>query len=347
MSGGGFGPGNVGAGITPQQREWEATAWTEINKTLSGIIRDDIRQTVPFTQINPEQTWKYDTRENNPVLHPLRQMRVDKGSTMPPQEAWKERFEQLMDLLPGDIKSRLTDELQKPLANRLIEFTILNNAMILLAKALAWIESGGVDSVDRTERERQINSALPLIGLAGGVQLGERVVENIEEYILSIGPNDPDYDFFSNVIEEARKGLEELRDLAEAVSEGADVATLQPQFKAVAIQFGRLRELVELQTHGEQNKILNANFFAIETILGALGGQEITPILSIAVTVVMMGLSSESGLGSVGPGLSLLFDGIFEGTIGAFPAGSGNELQEMNDLYESLATLRNGTGDSI
>ena len=215
--GGGTGVG--GTAQPPQIRESETTAFVEGMKKFIAMVPGDTLEVIPFTQREYEEVFKYRSEPDRPLLHPLLNLRFANVPEFVEEETWQPIYDDLVKNLPTDIKNWFAEEMEKPLDQRDIVAVVLNQLLEITAKGIGWLMTvtQPVPPNSPAEAYMQINAALPYFALEAILFQAQEVLDHAKEQIALIGPNDPNFNALTNLINEMTSIITELNDLKKEI----------------------------------------------------------------------------------------------------------------------------------
>lgn len=228
------GAGNLGAPLSPTQRDIEATAWTEVRKAALGIVNDSVE--IAFSQLDQRYSTShlgtqtgYRAREDQPLLdHTLENVRVLQSQDLPIDESWNSTYEQLISQLPPEMLARFKLEQQKPPNEQDPSFVATANVLKRGAQILTTIsvhcQSPDPNSLEaaRTNWNLDISTGAFIQAIKNTLQVADKA----EEYLEEQGANLPHHDDYKNSITQIRSDAEilsrmDLKTLTDSKGEGA------------------------------------------------------------------------------------------------------------------------------
>lgn len=204
-SGSGSGTGTPG-GIPEYSLLSEQTAAASILRAAMGIVSN--LDTVSFTQIKPQDLWKYETSSSTPTLHPLENLRSD-VSDSDSDNSWKQILQDLVNDLPDDIKNAYQQSLQLSIDQRNASLVALGTLLEGTAKALSWMQNA-VDTLDpknplagpgsEIEARKILNMSLANTMMTGIINDSNTTFQSLRNEVLQIGSNDPHFDELTGIL---------------------------------------------------------------------------------------------------------------------------------------------------
>ena len=340
-----MGIGGTGIGGTsqpPQIRESETTAFTEImKKNILAMLPPDSLEVIPFTQRSYDEAFKYKSEAGKPSLHPLLSLRAGLPETIE-EEVWQPVYQSLVDSLPQDVKEQLEQEGLKPFGDRDPGFVAFNSLLILISKGVGWLESVTQPVAPSSQDELNFlqNLALPYVALNAVVDQSQSLLSDAQSYLDNVGPNYPQYDTVANYLGQIKDDVAELNAQKELLQQGQTSPDIQQKMTDLSADFSRLSAQFQ-QTGSGDFQIIGARLQALSLVSSAWALNYGSSSLLFSLASATTGISgSDSDLGVVGDASNTAVDSLLDGLLSSISTGSGTQLQEMDDLYNALAQLR-------
>lgn len=340
MVGGAPGMGG-GPNLPPTIRETDTQAINEVTKKyVMSMMLDTLKEVIPFTQLEQDEVFQYKAEADRPTLHPLMHLRL---SGVEPyvieEESWQPVYQELFEALPEDIQEWISWEMDLPSADRDPEFVLVNNLLTATAKTLGWISHATqpIQVNSPAEQNYMLNVALPYVALRSVAVETEAILNTAHSWLDSVGANYPHHDSLMNYLtetEEALNTLETLKDLVEGGNTGEEV---KQAFVETASEFDRLTTHYNNSSLGSEFLILGSQLDALSTVSGAWALTSGSPSLLLATTMASIGLTSDNEAGFIGNSYNTTINSLLNGILGSVESGPRAELEELNDLYNSLA----------
>jgi len=341
--GGGTGVG--GSAQQPQIRESETTAFTEtMKKNVLAMLPADTVEVVPFSQRTYDELFKYRSEPGKPSLHPLLGLRSAGVSKEVKEEGWQENYESLLQHLPTDIKQQLEQENLKLVKERDPDFSELNALLVLVAKMEVWLEAALQPPAANSGAEKDLmhNIALPYIALRGADAQSGEIFKSIETALQAIGPNDPRFEGVNHVLTEVQGDLKALHAQRGQLEQGEESPQLKQRMSDLASDLTRLSGQFEASGGGDF-QLIGHTLRALAQVASAWASHYGSASLYLSVDQGASKLSSaESGLGVLGSSANALLEALVGGLLEAIPSGGGAQLEEMEQLHQELAQLKEG-----
>lgn len=343
LSGSGIG-GSIGGPQQYSQTEIEATAWTLVNKERLGVVKDTVE--IPFTQVGGN-VWKYSTDSGRPTLMPLGSTRTTTGEEEKPDESWKDFYDQLLNKLPPQIKSRIQSELGKSFEFRNANYIVLDQALAALAKGMGWMESVEEPIKNQTaESERLLNNqALPGKALRGVIQHSKAQLEGAESYLDQVGPNDPNHDKLRYFTKASGNLHRRMNELLEILRDPGESLPTQKQQDRLNQDIGALYKEFNAVSQGPNLLIMGTLLETMEGVAQALSMTPTSPSLFLGLKTALKGIfKSESEAGIIGKDLEALLLALQNGMAASLMKKLGAAklkmlLMMLIAAWEGLGTL--------
>lgn len=346
VSSGGVG-GNLGGTMQPTARDLETSAWSLVNKEQLGIVRDSIE--VPFTKIGGN-VWKYSSDSSRPTLMPTGTLRTMGEDLAKPNESWKQKFDELVNKLPPDLKETLMSELGKRAEQRSVNYQVLTQTLTTLAKGLSWMDSAQ-ESADPSsvEGKRTIdNRSLPGRALKGMVSHGRSMLQGAAAHLDKVGPNNPHHDalrYFSKEGEELQGRMEAFLNI---LSDPNEELPTPEQMNKLCDDIGTLSQEFNKVSHGDQLQIMGPMLESMQTVAQALSVTPTSPSLFIGLKAALKGIfASESSTGILGGDLEALIAALQSGMLSTLMKKMGPAKMKMLMMMLMSALGGSGTLGSI
>lgn len=325
---------NFGGPPTPTQRELETTAWAEINKAATGIVRDTIAQI--FTDLNPRYTFGYlggfgyRSASSRPLLdHNLETVRLTQAVVAAAVSiAWQAIYDDLVLQLPADLQQRFTVQMGFPPEERNFIFVVLDNILMMTAKTLSDLEglSRPVDAGSLQAARTVYNLLLPFAVLNNALLIGSELGENIQNIVEELGPNYPDFDAFTNVLTQMHGTLGIFNKIIQNLNNIQPGDNLSDEDRAraaqAAEQFTQMADQLQVASQNGQFQLLDSSLRALAAIASALSLPYTgSATLYMGLNTATLGIdTSQSATGFIGPSFSTAIDTLTDGiTSNAMP----------------------------
>lgn len=344
--GGGTG---VGGGVQqPQIEESKAQAFVEVmKKNILAMLPPDTLEVIPFSQRAYDETFKYKTEAGKPMLHPLLFLRTSDFPELIKEEIWKPTYQQLINLLPDDIRGWLYNEMEKPLEQRDVDAQSFNELLMFTAKTLCWLGEASKPIKPNSPEEAfyLVNLALPYIALRTGIKNTEDIIKMSVTFLEAIGPNHPSYDTFKHYLSQLGSLTDELNALRKELEGGNESPEIKRRMKEIANSIATLLQQFIKESRSEDFQILRSTMQALSVLTGAWALTSGSPSLMISLFIATIGLTKgESSLGVLPEAYNTIIDAIIEGLVSMVVFGSKAEIEELNDLINQLNELKNQGG---
>jgi hypothetical protein len=340
-SGSGVG-GNIGGLQVPTQRDVETSAWMTTNKAAMSIVRDTLE--LSFAKVGGDR-WKYSADSSKPTLMPMGTMRMASNEGPETEGAWQENFDDLVDMLPPNLKDKLTSELGMKSVLRDSAYASLGKALTAMAKGLTWMEGAGapLDS-ESVEGQRWLqNLALPGKALKGTVASGRNVLDGAESFLNKVGPNHPQHDrlrYFANGAEDLQGRMEEFLDI---LSDPKEELPTPKEMNKLCGDIGNLAKEFKAISSGEQLQMMGVLLDTMEAMAQALAMTPASPSLFLGLKTALLGIfGSESGAGILGDNLESLLQALKNGMAATLMKQLGSAKMQM--LLMMLMSALGGAG---
>lgn len=307
--------GNIGGPQQPLQRELETTAWTDVNKMLLAIVKDSID--LSFTEMGGNVK-RHHTEPGRPTLHPMLNLRTASGGITEEDQSWLPHYEELLDLLPADLKEQLAEDQALPFESRHPLLVCLDNLLKALAKAAAWLEVAisPVDVASLAAARTRLNLALPFMMLKTSMTMGDTILAEARNFLTSVGPNHPQFDRLNNVISQLDEALEELRGIYGEMEEGNIDIIKSEEFAAFAEALEELNTFYHSTELSQDLRILSPLLKTLTAITSAFSLGIGSPSLFLGLMIAGVGFnSSESEAGIVGESLEKMVNTLIGAII--------------------------------
>lgn len=324
ISGSGVG-GNIGGPQQPLPEDIKATAATTAYRQAVGIVSDTL--TMSFTKFGETQRWKYDSPANRPTLAPLGSLRINLSAPPPMDDSWKAYFDTLLQKLPPDVFTALTEETGKPFDERNPALTTLNYLLTAIAKGMTWsglindqiaMESPtllGSGLLGRTEQSQKLAER----GLQGAIGDGASIYAFISNYLSEKGANEINFDTQLNFNRQMGDAFSALTTLSNELSNPESIEDIQIRQNHLAGALNTLNQAFQASYNEEDLQIFGSTFQALGTLASALANRTGSPSLFIGLELAfhkanpesvqsgLFGDSLRSGLNVLSNGLQALF----------------------------------------
>lgn len=343
MSIGGTGVG--GTAQPPQIRESETNSFTEVTKkNILAMLPPDSLEVIPFTQRAYDETFKYKAESGKPSLHNLLALRTAAFSQDLPEEAWQPSYQALLDSLPPELREQLEQEGLKQLAQRDPDLTELNGLLVLMAKGFAALQAVLQPPAPNSPDEQDLlqNLALPHVVLRAVIDQADTILNDAKGSLNAAGANNPDYEPISDYVSQLSEDVNELNSQRQILVSGGDPSAVKQTMMDISSDLARLGAAFERTSPGGGDfQIIGQALQALSVVSSAWALEYGSPSLLLAFNLATTGISaSDSGIGLIGGALNTALDSITDGLLSAIFQGAGAQLAEMEDLYNSLAQLR-------
>jgi hypothetical protein len=169
-------------------------------RTAMGIVKN--LDTIIFTDVDKRALWKYDTSSNNPMLHPMGQVRINTSANEGSDDSWKDILQDLVDDLPSDVKTAYEKNLLLPPESKNTSLVALGRLLEGTAKALNWLENSAMainpenpaaGPGSAADERKNMNIALAN-GVMNGISTeGNATIQGLQNQLLQIGANNPHF----------------------------------------------------------------------------------------------------------------------------------------------------------
>lgn len=338
MSGSGVG-GSVGGTPMPTQRDIETSAWTQVNKQGLGIVHDTLE--VPFSQLGG-QVWKYSTDSSRPSLMPMGTLRTMKEETKP-DESWKQKFDELLNKLPPQMKARLIQEYSKPLEMRNASYSAFEQTLTMLAKGMNGLEKAQEPLDPKAEARALHNHAIPGKALKGMIGHGRNMLEGADKFLNMVGPNHPRHDNLRHFANEGEDLQDRMQELLENLSDPNEEKPTAEEMKNLCKDIGTLNKEFHAVDQGKNLQILGTMLDTMEGVAQALSMTPASPALFMGLKTALKGIfSSESEAGLIGDDLEALMKALQNGMLSTMMKKLGPA--KLNMLMMLLMSSLAGAG---
>lgn len=331
--------GGIGGPQQPSVREQEQTAATEALKLMAGLslLKDTLE--IPFSQMGGN-IWKYQSNASRPALPPLTSTRGPASFEDLKDTSWKKNLENLVNLIPSELKSDYLAEMNLPLDQRNIDFVAFDNVLTTTAMTLSWLQEAtgpslaeGVASIDAL-----LNMAMPHLALEGMIRTANLVLSKATNFLDNSGANYLQQDILRNFVRHAEKGIAEIENLQSEMKSSKSViegfATLAAKLTAISQEFDRLYT-------GSDLKILGITLASMASLSAALAFADPgTPSLFLALTVCSIGLNvgtSEAAI--IGPAIEASSSAISGALSGLLIPNASLATQQFMDRVVTTVFL--------
>jgi hypothetical protein len=201
--------GNVGGPQQPSITELEQQAIVQVNRQMLGITPDTLDMT--FSQLGDRTFRNYKSDSGHPSLPQMGTVRSGKEMDHAPDDSWKPFYNALFQSLPEDMQNMLLAQKLLPAAEQDPNCQELEAVLVLGAQAQAFIQ--GVSQAVDTEgvaNQTAINANLPETAAQGLIVLGNQIVSEGNQLIEQLGPNDPNTDNLTNLVNEIGLAVSEM-----------------------------------------------------------------------------------------------------------------------------------------
>lgn len=195
--------------MPPSVTELQANAATRNIQDTLGIMKDPLA--VPFSEINKQDIWKYNSNSSRPSLPPAHTIRMSGPERQTEEsQSWVARREQLVKDLPEDIQEALITNKGLSREQQFADFIALDEALTMLAKALVIIESGGEPLLreTRAEQNQKLYQQIPTYAQENYSHTAYEILNGIRDKMADMGRNNPSYDDISYYTSLTQEGLE-------------------------------------------------------------------------------------------------------------------------------------------
>lgn len=151
---------------------------------------------------------------NHPILDAsFLQMREVSGWDNAMDKTITEEYNNLLQGLSSNLKSRLEADLQKPIEERDPNLHALDLTLQFAAGVMSSIArfSRSIPDKDPALEGAQMYQSLPNAANQASLSFASTVLDALEQYALSLGPNHPSYDMFMQVVDETKRQIEFLK----------------------------------------------------------------------------------------------------------------------------------------
>lgn len=319
--------GNLGGPMIPLQEDIAKTAWTEVNKASMGIVYDSIE--TAFTQMNPRYTtgymggFGYRAASENPVLdHPLENVRASDSFEQPSDSSWEQTYNDLINMLPSDMKTLYLNEAALPLADRTAAFTATDSVMRGAAQFLTQLntvpETFSPDSLQAARTA--LNQLLPFAALKGSLANTGEIMLAVQTYLIQQGSNYTNFDGYISTMRQIDASLLLLEFVNQSLSTTTNGQLSDEAIAAAsraAVLLGALSTQLSSVSLGSDLQILltAVNTLQLVALSMALPDTNSAPLF-FALSLALQGAYlSDSELGEIGPAIESLITALTSGAL--------------------------------
>lgn len=206
ISGGGL---NINYNPTPSIYEQQTTGQQELQKQADigkgNVVIASQTDLIPMSKMAERNTWNYKSEAGRPSLLPMGTLRGSSPDSTVRDEGWLTRYGELFDELPEDIKAEL-------LGLSTINTEAMKLILELAARAINWQDQAAKMVNNESALIRtQINLDFDRGLLANSKDMGEEFLKNAENWLETLGRNDPQYLESKEFINTLKEFLKEVR----------------------------------------------------------------------------------------------------------------------------------------
>lgn len=208
-----------GGGPPPQSEREINTQFepgTLINLAAAGIMKE--RDTIDAQILTGMPYGRNPTQANKPTLEfPMSTLRMLKGSFEGTDKNYENQLNKLLNLLPEEMKNRLSQEMQMRPGQRDPVYTSLQKTLSFIAMAMVWASARGLAEEPSTidSRFAAKNLALTEKALQNLISQGEDILKSGYAYLKKVGSNHPNFDELLKILNEASHALKLLKRLSD------------------------------------------------------------------------------------------------------------------------------------
>lgn len=190
----------------------EQAAVKHVGLQAVGAVPQDVFERMPISDMIRQTVWKYSSDASKPTIPPLRSLLTAKGYA-DADKSWIPFFNNLIKLLPEDVRERYIAESRLPVAERDEAFADLDKLLGLAAGFMAWLTHISKPiPPDSLQAERiALYNALPNSIKEEMTKLGLEVINSSTDVLQDIGPNNLYYDIIGRFISQLSAGIHELK----------------------------------------------------------------------------------------------------------------------------------------
>lgn len=340
ITGAGLGGGNQ----PPLIRDSETTAFVEVmKKNVLAMLPADTMEVIPFTQRTFDELFKYRSEPGKPSLHALLNARTAGAFQDVPKEQWEPAYQSLLNKLPPEIQEGLEQEALKPMSERSPEYSELNSFLMFIAKGLGWLESAlqPIAPNSGAEKDFMLNLILPYVALRGVLDQTNGIFADIQARLDEVGPNEPGYDTVVSNLSQVQQDVAELNQLRKSLEKDGNNPEIKQRMTDISNDLMRISAFLHREGGCGEYKILGNITETLSLVSQAWAMEYGSPSLFLSLDTVFTGISnSDSGLGIWGNALGTVLNAILDGLLISTSTGPRVQLEEMYELYQSLAELR-------
>lgn len=339
--------GGSGAAGAPQHQsilEQETTAATEVAKNLMKIVSDTSE--VCFFLLDPNVR-KYQSSANRPVLAPLIEVRVAANADPSVSDNWRTSYNNLIKLMPQEFREFFEEMMKLPKNEQPKDIQLLNTSLQTKARFMEWLSAASATTTPESLEAARTgeNIARPYIALHGLNKDSGAFFEGIQNYLASVGPNNPNFDILSGYTGELSSLFDDLKTAAQKLQDPSTEKEARALISSTASKLSTLEGQFNRLYGGDQLLILGQTIHAAKIVTQALSMEQSgSAALSLALALSTSGIkSSESSLGILGNHLSnlseSLISGIQQATGNKLSSGSAALLNNLSTVAFSTALL--------
>lgn len=255
------------------------------------------------------------SQAGKPVLPMMAQMRMDPLADAKTDEGWTNKYDQLFDKLPPDAKTRLQEEMKRPLESRNPLYAGLNKLLATAAKAMAWAEGVGKPAEPGTpefERFEQL-AKLPYLGMLGASTMNEEMMDELRDLLDDLGHNFENYDPLNDALNDLMEMLKNFSEIATRAVTGSASAEDVERLNNLTSTMEEKIKVLQGKNQGGASTLFLPYLQATRLVARAFSiPLAVAPQLILSLGIVQIGTDKEAGV-SLGGGLGAVIDkGIVE-----------------------------------
>lgn len=202
---------SVGGPPTLSPYELQATAATKVLQYALGIQPGDTHDVSPFSDVYRQSLWKYQSDASKPSM-PLFTLRGAAGPPLETPTNWIDEFNNLVQLLPEDVKAEYMAQAKLPIEQRDPAYGNLDAVLRQAADFIVWVKAASqpTDPESLAALHNAQWQALPAQAKAGVQTMGGQIISGASDYLKSVGHNDPFFDAFAKYINQGGAALQDM-----------------------------------------------------------------------------------------------------------------------------------------
>lgn len=331
------GTGAAGAPQQPSVLELETSAASEVAKFSMKIVSDTSE--VCFFLLDPNVR-KYQSSANRPVLAPLIEVRVANNSNLSVGEGWRASYSTLLNLMPEEFRELFQQMMLLPKNEQPKDFQLLNTTLQTTARLMEWLSAASTPILAESFEAARTgeNVARPYIALSSLIKDSSTFFEGVQNYLATVGPNDPSFDTLSGYTNALIPLFDDLKAAAEKLQNPDTEKEARALLSSTAGKLATLEGEFNRLYGGDQLLALGETITAAKTTAQALSMEQPgSAALVITLSLVNSGNKpGESSLNVLGKNLSTVSDALTSGIQQA----TGNKLSSGSAaLLNNLATV--------